>query len=40
MVDNHLSVNFAKLWRAIANWFGLKEVGPSETGDALKPGEM
>jgi hypothetical protein len=39
MVDNDRPVNFAELWPAIANWFGLKGVGPSETGDALKPGE-
>ncbi|GFF69953.1 hypothetical protein IFM60648_03050 [Aspergillus lentulus] len=39
MVDNDRPVNFAELWPAIANWFGLKGVGPSESGDALKPGE-
>ncbi|PKX93470.1 uncharacterized protein P174DRAFT_422466 [Aspergillus novofumigatus IBT 16806] len=40
MVDNdRRPVNFAELWPTIANWFGLRGVGPSETGDALKPGE-
>ncbi|RHZ69792.1 hypothetical protein CDV55_103607 [Aspergillus turcosus] len=39
MVDNDRPVSFAELWPAIADWFGLKGVGPSQAGDALKPGE-
>lgn len=39
VVDNDRPVSFSELWPAIADWFRLKGVGPSQAGDALKLGE-
>lgn len=39
MADRAKPTTFSEIWPALAKWFGLKGVGPTSDGVAVKPGE-
>ncbi|GJC83439.1 hypothetical protein ColLi_06277 [Colletotrichum liriopes] len=39
MADNAMPTKFSEIWPSLANWFGLKGVGPTGEENDPKPGE-